>query len=661
MIFSKNSPNNYIPDNINSVAEISSVSASHHQARVVKLLEAFRNHPKNVYLGFQSSQCNFWTLFIDLFLCFFGFSILSLPACVLWFTWHHENRSFIPVNGSNELRIFWIHLSLFIGTAWFIFWFGALVIDSCTLTLCRIYYTGKYRYPAENLILSLRNILVIKVYLLHSLASGLLSFELGASHSILMPKEKLHILNAIQSWKYILLIAAPELYRAISWSITIEKLLMQRISTTYHSKHYFNRISENKFALDTLEIIRKRTKVLRKIFSNSPNRKSRRLFGPWIRCSSAQEVPTLKITDSEFEDSSSSTCTNDSTALTSEEIFDIIRLTAHRISEYGQLEPNSHPRDSLKAEDFEPFVLSKNSDDKGAKRVAKKFAEILDADGNGDLTRREVIDGFARIFDEKECLSRMLASSDALLKRLDGLLSVIALILSLLAVIGRLDINGSGAIWRSVTTLGGIALGCKFVVESTISGLVSSILCTLIEHPFDIGDSVWISDDPYVGTGLLGGSTYNVVDVGLLTSEFSNSGGKCYISNGVLSKRYIANISRSPWQSEIFAFPIDPTFPNETDTKSFSERLHAFELLMKDFCIVNNRDYQVPFRISSVLFHSNECFIIECCVGYRSNFSDASINLERRHRINQFIMNSLVRLGIQLASPSSTSSMPVFA
>lgn len=488
---------------------------------------------------------------------------------------------------------------------------------------------------------------------------------------------KPHLLNAVSSWAACLtaeqvigdwtqmpsnrfikiLLAAVEGLRVLTTTVLLQKWCIQRLAVFYHTKHHERRISENNFALSTLQTIRKRIRAWHRWFAShkdSSNRHRRNdttslsasvqehhhRHGKMVSSVSAEGVPMQEIVNDNngWSPSSSSqsakekingrisfTTTPASSTqaggdldAVAEDLFDVLR----RAAAYCK---NGDIQDHLKEADFYPFC-----DDA---ETAARFASILDQDSNGDLTRREVLDGVARIFDERDRLDQALTRSSDFIRKLEGALLGLMLSCGTLYWISLWD---SQNVWQSLTALGSLALGLKFIVENLLSGLFLSIVFVLVEHPYDIGNYIVLDND-------LG---YSVLDIDLWTTTLMGTKGLVYVPNLVLADMAVGNVHRSEWQCESIRLRLQNSRTlNKILLKHFEDRLN-------DFVVANGRDFQPPLCVNSVSLDSDDC--LSCCVfvKYKSNFADTKLMTERRNKLAFKIKETMTDLGLSLAIPN---------
>lgn len=190
-----------------------------------------------------------------------------------------------------------------------------------------------------------------------------------------------------------------------------------------------------------------------------------------------------------------------------------------------------HHRSSLVAEDFEPFFASPEE----AREAFKHF----DFDGNGDITKEEFRDGVQRIFRERRALNTSLKDASSAIRKLDGVLLGVALIIMIF--IWLLIFNGGNTV-ANIAPLSTIVVGFSFIFGNSAKTLFESMVFIFATHPYDVGDLVCV-DDTFMF----------VVEFGLISTTFRTVVNELIVAPNALlsSSKMIFNCRRSGNQWEV--------------------------------------------------------------------------------------------------------------
>ena len=586
----------------------------------------------------------------------FGTSALAMPAVILWFTVQHSQ--FDPFGapgvesashgGSNVLQEIF-RWSVILSLTWMVYWtcnlffhlLPALIRGVIEMGILRCYawikggLSQQVEKPScQNACAdvleegaglsdarwrSIKYFLAISPYITNVITCTVLSravVMLVGTYDMYMlsqPNGQPQRPKWISGTFYLLNL--PTGLFIFSVAFLLEKWIIQRFAIYFHSKNYEKRIEENNFALSTLHVIKSRVKRWRKWQAQQGGRKRQ------------EEHPLQSplLAPISMNDASKETTFSGDSEAVAQEIFDTIRHAAFMCSK-NETKADA-PQDFLKEKDFYPFCKTLEA--------ATRFARMLDLDGNGDLTRREVLDGISRIYDERDHLTQSLSCSSNYILKLDTLLLTIFMLCASFHWLSMFD----PSIWQSLTAVGGVALGLKFAFESSVSSTFTSIIFTLIMHPYDIGDVI-VLDNAAIG--------YTVLDVGLWTTTLNGPNGLMYVPNVNLADSIIGNVKRSEWQLDMMPVRIVPP----SDPKMLKSLLTEFESKLVEFAMDHPRDYQPNPRIRNLDFESSSALAFQVLIPYKSNFYDGKLTDERRRR---FVKNILVVLTeLEIEQPSIT-------
>lgn len=357
----------------------------------------------------------------------------------------------------------------------------------------------------------------------------------------------------------------------LSVLLLVEKVIIQKVAVKYHTEYYADRIGENMFCFSAF-------KRLKKAFPASMHAKS------FVRAA----------TDLDLEEASESV-----------------------MAIFKGLVPKD--RDYLVVGDFESHLT---------KPDAARFFNLMDRDGNGDLTLRELTESIQSMYVERDLLSQSLTASDDLVSRLD--LLGIVLVVAITGVFCLPIFNVSVAL--SIFSLASTVMTAKIVFDSTLSLLFTTIVFIFVSHPFDVGDVV-----------LLDGQKFVVRGISWWHSSFYGD-GDClvYLSNALLNDKAIVNFRRSGPQGE----EIDIDLHMDT-TK---EQLNALEESLSQFVARHPRDFVSPVSLRIKHINNAESFRITLDLGHRGNFQAGGIKNTRTNMFMEELRTLLKKLEIKLGA-----------
>ncbi|KAK9909747.1 hypothetical protein WJX75_006863 [Coccomyxa subellipsoidea] len=224
---------------------------------------------------------------------------------------------------------------------------------------------------------------------------------------------------------------------------------------------------------------------------------------------------------------------------------------------YWNLKPFSE-RKYLTAEDFEEVLPLAQS---------REAFGLLDRDGNGKLTPRELCQGVCEIFRERTNLAIQLKDTKTVVGRLKFVISVILHILFIFfyLTIYNVDIQKVWLLFSSVV------LAFAFVFGNSIRQLYEAVIFLFVIHPYDVGD--WLMID---------GAQYQVEEISLTTTTLRGADMvRQYFPNTRMTGSSIVNLSRSDNKYEIFKIPVGLGTPSnvvEAITKRVDEHLKSSKM-----------------------------------------------------------------------------------
>ncbi|KAF3911923.1 hypothetical protein ABW20_dc0102336 [Dactylellina cionopaga] len=215
--------------------------------------------------------------------------------------------------------------------------------------------------------------------------------------------------------------------------------------------------------------------------------------------------------------------------------------------------------------------------------------EILDQDGNGDITLEDMISDIASISRERKDLYSGWEDFHDIVASLSILCNVVVLSLSILIFLAFLT-----SIKKTFGYAATVLASLGFAFNSTIMELFAAIIFVFVKHPFDTGDVVNIGSEEYV-----------VEHIYLLYTQVRNNSNNKYahFRNSILSSKMVENISRLKTMNEDFFI-------------SFSEH--------QKFILSHPRDYFTRDEdfIVTMTGLALEKVDVKVQVGYKGNYAD---------------------------------------
>jgi small-conductance mechanosensitive channel len=262
------------------------------------------------------------------------------------------------------------------------------------------------------------------------------------------------------------------------------------------------------------------------------------------------------------------------------------------------------------------------------KETASVYMDLIDLDGNGDISRNEFVVAVKQFYQERDYLECSMAGNVKIIDQLSAILNYATWTVTVLTMLILLD----ETISDTLKMVGGATLSLTFVFGGTAADAFRSLVFILYSHPFDVGDKVSID-----------GKSFKVVELGLWACSFLNGNGALvYVCNNEVRESKIANTRRSGRMSEAFKIKVS--------SATSDQQLEALELELKEWCRENERDFDPDsLLITNVICMDRDRLELELEVSHKSNFQDGAVKL-RRHRAFFFkLRDTLAKLDITLA------------
>ncbi|KAI8990281.1 hypothetical protein BDB01DRAFT_848352 [Pilobolus umbonatus] len=283
--------------------------------------------------------------------------------------------------------------------------------------------------------------------------------------------------------------------------------------------------------------------------------------------------------------------------------------------------PDSY-RDHIIESDLYPFFNSI--------RESKFAFSLFDADGNGDISKRELRAGCIRIYRERKNLARSMRDLSQATGKLDNFLMIIFCIIWIIIVCAAFGVN----VGTDLMPLWSAFVAASFVFGTSAKDAFEAIIFVFVIHPFDSGDRVFINGENWV-----------VHNVGLLVTTFLKwDGSVVYAKNSVLTTQYIINVRRSGKTSETVELQI-----------GFGTPSWKIRTLKDHMCTWSNKYpklYTPNSTSCNILAYKNQNSIsMSFCFEHTENWQDAGGRWLRHNNFMMELKEELERLHITYTLP----------
>jgi small-conductance mechanosensitive channel len=258
---------------------------------------------------------------------------------------------------------------------------------------------------------------------------------------------------------------------------------------------------------------------------------------------------------------------------------------------------------------------------------------MFDKDMNGDISMEELEAVCVEIGRERKSITASLKDLDSVVSKLDDVLFFIVLVITLLVFLSLISTSAAGVL----TSAGSSILALSWLFSATAQEFLQSVVFVFVKHPFDVGDRVTV----YGNTGdAMTGDDYFVKEISLLYTEFKKMQGHVVQApNSYLNTLFILNQRRSGGLAE--AVPI---------VIKFGTTLEQIELLRQrllEFVRTEKREYQA--NILTELRTVTEAYSITLNVVffYKSNWQNEGLRLQRRNKFICMLMVTMQEIGIE--------------
>ncbi|KAL2802373.1 Mechanosensitive ion channel-domain-containing protein [Aspergillus granulosus] len=275
----------------------------------------------------------------------------------------------------------------------------------------------------------------------------------------------------------------------------------------------------------------------------------------------------------------------------------------------------------------------------GKEAEAEECFMMLDRDGNGDISLDEIVLAISEIGRARKALNHSMHDVDQAIHVLDNLLATVAFIIGVLVFISFVTSGFGTVIAAGATTL----LSLSFVFATTAQEVLGSCIFLFVKHPFDIGDRVEITSQPYI-----------VERISLLYSVFRNVADHrvTQIPNAVLNTISIDNFSRSAAMRE--KITVEVAFDTSmTEVQLLKDEM---ELFVRDK--ENSRDFQQDVDIEVVGIGAMDKLELTVTLCHKSNWAIEPVRATRRSKFMCALVAAIRKIPIRAPGVAVAEEAP---
>ncbi|ODM16626.1 hypothetical protein SI65_08133 [Aspergillus cristatus] len=265
----------------------------------------------------------------------------------------------------------------------------------------------------------------------------------------------------------------------------------------------------------------------------------------------------------------------------------------------------------------------------GREGEAEEAFQLLDRDGNGDISLDEIILGVKEIGRMRRALHHSLHDVDQAIQVLDNLLLTVAGIVGVLVFVSFVTTGFGTVIAAGATSL----LSLSFIFSTTAQEVLGSCIFLFVKHPFDVGDRVDIS-----------GRSYMVERISLLFTVFHcvSDHRITQTSNATLNTLWIDNITRADAMHENLTISVNfnTTF---ADIQSLRGEMEAF-VRNKENC----RDFQPHVDVGVLgVGDDTDRLQLRVDIRHKSNWANECVRASRRSKFICALVLAMKKLRIR--------------
>lgn len=283
---------------------------------------------------------------------------------------------------------------------------------------------------------------------------------------------------------------------------------------------------------------------------------------------------------------------------------------------------DAYPPRNLVMSDFYPYFPSREE--------AEIAFHLIDRDGNGDISRREMRESVQRIYRERKALASSLKDVGNIVAKLDGVLIAIGLVVLIFAALLIFDRANT---LSSLVPLATIVLGFSFIFGNSAQNLFNSLIFIFSTHVFDIGDLIMIDDQ-----------VLTVSEFGLFSTTFRRVDGQEIIAPNTLlaSNKLIYNLRRSSSMWETTSIMVDYKTPLEA--------VEELKIRLKAYMNANSREWSdLTININKMDYQN--AIYLDINIQHKSNWQDWGGRWTRRTAFMRHLKTILEELEITYSKP----------
>ncbi|KAJ5117984.1 hypothetical protein N7526_011007 [Penicillium atrosanguineum] len=273
---------------------------------------------------------------------------------------------------------------------------------------------------------------------------------------------------------------------------------------------------------------------------------------------------------------------------------------------------------------------------------------MFDRDMNGDISMEELEAACVEIGRERKAITASLKDLDSVVSKLDDVFMFFVIIIVIIVFLSLISTSAAGVL----TSAGSTILALSWLFSATAQEFLQSIIFVFVKHPFDVGDRVTI----YGNAGDAGlGDDYFVKEITLLYTEFKKMQGHVVQApNSYLNGLFILNQRRSGALAE--AVPIVIKYGTSI------EQIDGLRQRLLEFCRSEKRDFQSNILTELREVTENFSLTLNVVFFYKSNWQNEGLRLQRRNKFICMMMIALQEIGIEgprMNWPGAKHGMPL--
>ncbi|OBT51044.1 hypothetical protein VE04_09068 [Pseudogymnoascus sp. 24MN13] len=430
--------------------------------------------------------------------------------------------------------------------------------------------------------------------------------------------------NAPQHWTDVMkkILAAALIASGI---YLVEKLIIQLISISYHSRSFDLRIQESKHQTHLLGLLYDASRALFPLYCPEFAEEDYRITGNvdtlrgGKKASGGATPMRLMGNVNRIGDKITSAFGNVASEITGKKVFN--PNSAHSIVlEALEKKKSSEAlakrlwmsfviegKEALGIEDIREVLGPAHKDE------ADEAFAYIDADNNGDISLDEMIVKVVAMSRERKAIANSMHDIGDAISVLDSVLVSVAFVIITFIFVAFLNASFVTTLATAGTTL----LSLSFVFAVTCQEFLGSCIFLFIKHPYNVGDCAGINNEPLI-----------VERISLLYTVFKRIDYMKMVQapNIVLNTMWIENVTRSKAMKEQIELSIsfDTTVD---DLELVRTELEAF-VRHSD----NNRDLQEDVILECTGVGTMDKLVLKADIRHKSNWANESIRASRRSK-----------------------------